>query len=148
MVVPKGCWKSDWPTFHAEEPSISASTPGPKASWGLAFRARDLEETDQATDFMFTLDMVSSLDAFRPCGWSLVGGFPKEASTQRLLGLSMEDPTPPLDTPEVVGGLKTRLFEGPKSLGSLWVEPGFRSKSKPAALLWRLPLLLVPTSCP
>ena len=34
--------------------------------------------------------------------------------TQRLLGLSMEDPTPPLDTPEVVGVLKTRLFEGPK----------------------------------
>ena len=24
-------------------------------------------------------------------------------TTQRLLGLSMEDPTPPLDTPEVVG---------------------------------------------
>ena len=29
---------------------------------------------------------------------------------------SMEDPTPPLDTPEVVGGLKTRLFQGPKSI--------------------------------
>ena len=26
----------------------------------------------------------------------------------------MEDPTPPLDTPEVFGGLKTWLFEGPK----------------------------------
>ena len=36
--------------------------------------------------------------------------------------LSMEDPTTPLDTPEVVGGLKTRLFEGPKSIGSLWVR--------------------------
>ena len=35
------------------------------------------------------------------------------------LRLSMEDPSP-LDTPEVVGGLKTRLFEGPKSIGSLW----------------------------
>ena len=44
-----------------------------------------------------------------------------EIFTQRLLGLSMEDPTTPLDTPEVVGGLKTRLFEGPKSTGSLWV---------------------------
>ena len=32
---------------------------------------------------------------------------------QRLLGLSMEDPTPPLDTPEVFGGLKAWLFEGP-----------------------------------
>ena len=28
--------------------------------------------------------------------------------------------TPPLDTPEVVGGPKTRLLEGPKSIGSLW----------------------------
>ena len=35
-------------------------------------------------------------------------------------GLSMEDPTPPLDTPEVVGGLKTRLVEGAKSIGRLW----------------------------
>ena len=33
--------------------------------------------------------------------------------TQRLLGLSMEDPTP-MDTPEVFGGIKTWLFEGPK----------------------------------
>ena len=35
-------------------------------------------------------------------------------------GLSMEDPTPPLDTPlRWLGpGLKTRFFEGPKSLGS------------------------------
>ena len=41
---------------------------------------------------------------------------------QRLLGLSMEDPTPPLDTPEVVGGIKTWLFEGPKSIGSFWVR--------------------------
>ena len=41
--------------------------------------------------------------------------------SQRLLGLSMKDPTPPIHTPEVVGGLKTRLFEGPKSIGSLWV---------------------------
>ena len=41
--------------------------------------------------------------------------------SQRLLGLSTEDPAPPLDTPEAVGGLKTRLFEGPKSIGSLWV---------------------------
>ena len=32
----------------------------------------------------------------------------------------MEDPTPPLDTP--VRGLKTRLFEGPKSIRSLWVR--------------------------
>ena len=32
----------------------------------------------------------------------------------------MEDPTPPLDTPEVVGGLKARVFEGTKSIGSLW----------------------------
>ena len=31
--------------------------------------------------------------------------------------LSMEDPTPPLDTPKnMVGGLKTRLCEGPKSI--------------------------------
>ena len=37
----------------------------------------------------------------------------KTSLPKRLLGLSMEDPTPPLDTPEVVGGLKTRLFEGP-----------------------------------
>ena len=37
---------------------------------------------------------------------------------QRLLGLSMEDPTPPLDTPEVFGGLKTRLFEGAKLIES------------------------------
>ena len=35
--------------------------------------------------------------------------------TQRLLGLSVEDATTPLDTPEVVGDLKTRLFEGPGS---------------------------------
>ena len=39
--------------------------------------------------------------------------------TQTLLGLSMEDPTPPLDIPEVVRGLKTWLFEGPKCIGSL-----------------------------
>ena len=32
------------------------------------------------------------------------------------LWLSMEDPTPPVDTPVVVGGLKTRLLEGPKSI--------------------------------
>ena len=34
----------------------------------------------------------------------------------------MEDPTPPVETPRksVVGGLKTRLFEGSKSIGSLW----------------------------
>ena len=32
----------------------------------------------------------------------------------------MEDPTPPLDTAEVFRGLKTWLFEGPKSIGSLW----------------------------
>ena len=41
---------------------------------------------------------------------------------QRLRGLSLDDPAPPLDTPEVVGGLKTRLFDGPKSIGSLWVQ--------------------------
>ena len=54
--------------------------------------------------------------------------------TQRLLGLSTEDPTPPLDTPEAVGGLKTRLFEGPKSIGSLWEVTKtwlFRSHSGP-----------------
>ena len=34
----------------------------------------------------------------------------------------MEDPTPPLETLEMVGGLKTKLFEGPKSIGSLWVR--------------------------
>ena len=33
----------------------------------------------------------------------------------------MEDPTPPLDTLEVFGGLKAWLFEGPKHIGSLWV---------------------------
>ena len=33
--------------------------------------------------------------------------------SQRLPGLSMEDPTPPLDTPEVFGVLKTWVFEGP-----------------------------------
>ena len=44
------------------------------------------------------------------------------SSTQRLLGLSMEDPTPPLDTPEGSWGLKTRKVEGPKSIGSLWVR--------------------------
>ena len=38
------------------------------------------------------------------------------------LRLSMEDPTPPLDTPKVVGGLEARLFEGPKSIRSLWAE--------------------------
>ena len=47
-------------------------------------------------------------------------------STQRLLGLSMEDPTPPLDTPELVGGLKTRLCEGPK-FRSLWVANGLEA---------------------
>ena len=40
--------------------------------------------------------------------------------TQRVPGLSMEDPTPQLDNPEVVGDLKTWL-SGPKSIGSLWV---------------------------
>ena len=40
---------------------------------------------------------------------------------QRLPEISMEDPTHPLDTPEVFGGLKTWLFEGPKYIGSLWV---------------------------
>ena len=39
------------------------------------------------------------------------------------LRLSMEDLTP-LDTPEVFGGLKTWLFEGPKYVGSLWVQGG------------------------
>ena len=48
--------------------------------------------------------------------------------TQRLLGLSMEDPTPPLDTPEVFGGLKTRLFEGPKLIGSVWVGKSIISR--------------------
>ena len=33
----------------------------------------------------------------------------------------MEDPTFPLDTPEVFGGLKTWLFEGPEYIGSFWV---------------------------
>ena len=32
----------------------------------------------------------------------------------------MQDPTPPLDTPEVLRGLKAWLFEGPKYIGSLW----------------------------
>ena len=36
--------------------------------------------------------------------------------SQRLLGLSTEDLTLPLDIPKVVVGLKTRLFEGPKSI--------------------------------
>ena len=40
-------------------------------------------------------------------------------SPAQRLGLSMEDPSRTLETPEVVGGLKTRLFEGPKSIGSL-----------------------------
>ena len=42
------------------------------------------------------------------------------------LRLSMEDPGPPLDTPKVVRGPKTWLFEGLKSIGSLWVEKGTR----------------------
>ena len=51
-----------------------------------------------------------SLDVTYPMALSLVA--------QRLLELSMEDPSPPLDTPEA-GGLKTR---------SLWlVEKGFPS---------------------
>ena len=40
--------------------------------------------------------------------------------TQTLLGLPMEDPDPPLDTPEVFWGVKTWLFEGPASIGSVW----------------------------
>ena len=35
-------------------------------------------------------------------------------TTQRRLGLSMEDPPPPLDTPEVFRVVKTWLFEGPQ----------------------------------
>ena len=38
------------------------------------------------------------------------------SNAQRLLGLAMEDPNPPLETLEVVGGLKTKLVEGPKSI--------------------------------
>ena len=34
--------------------------------------------------------------------------------TQTLLGLPMEDPDLPFDTPEGFWGLKTWLFEGPK----------------------------------
>ena len=59
--------------------------------------------------------------AWREKGCDFVGG---DVFTQRLLGLSMEDPAPPLDTPlRCLGpGLKTRLFEGPKSIEiwSLW----------------------------
>ena len=40
------------------------------------------------------------------------------SSTSRLRRV---DPTPPLDTRDVFGGLKTRLFEGPKLIGSVWV---------------------------
>ena len=40
----------------------------------------------------------------------------KIASSKNLLNLSIQDPTPPLDAPEVVGDLKTWLFEGPKSI--------------------------------
>ena len=41
------------------------------------------------------------------------------------LRLAMEDPDPPLDTPEGFWGLKTWMFEGPKSIGSLWVPKKF-----------------------
>ena len=44
----------------------------------------------------------------------------------------MEDPTPPLDTPEVFGGLKTRLFEGPKLIGSVWEVTKETTKKGPA----------------
>ena len=50
--------------------------------------------------------------------------------SQRLLGLSMENPTPPLDTPEVFGGLKTRLFEGPKLIELERLGYAFRSCHK------------------
>ena len=58
---------------------------------------------------------------------------PQSLHTQRLLGLS-KDPTSPLGTPEMLGGLKTCLFEGPKFIGSLWVTcrntPHFRRSLK------------------
>ena len=48
--------------------------------------------------------------------WRLRTPCPKpKLKAQRLLGLFMEDPTPPLQIPEVFGGLKTWLFEGPTS---------------------------------
>ena len=59
----------------------------------------------------------------------LSGAHPAGTAARRLatdpriefsdLGLSMEDPTPPLHTMQKVRGLQTRLFEGPKSIASL-----------------------------
>ena len=55
-----------------------------------------------------------------------MSGFPLLVAvfaTQRLLGLSMEDLTPPLDTPDVVGGLKTRRM---KTLNHPGASSGYR----------------------
>ena len=75
-------------------------------------------------------------------------------STQRLLGLSMEDQTLPLDTP-VFGGLKTLLFEGPKihweRLGSKLGPPvvpfyPFLGEGSPTKTDYRKKGTLIPTS--
>ena len=52
--------------------------------------------------------------------WACIDSAYPEA--QRLLELSMEDPTPSVDTPEVVGGLKTSLGEkkGIEALTLTW----------------------------
>ena len=42
--------------------------------------------------------------------------------TQTLLGPPMEDSDPPLDISKGFWGLKTWPFEGPKSIGSVWVK--------------------------
>ena len=65
----------------------------------------------------------------RQGGWKMYPGLSQDLRTPRKnqlprcswLRLSMEDPIPALDTPEVVGVSKHRLFEGPTTIGSLWV---------------------------
>ena len=56
------------------------------------------------------------------CVGSQTDVFQRNLHPQRLLGLSMEDPTPPLDTSGNwwSGISKPGCFEGPKSIGSLW----------------------------
>ena len=65
--------------------------------------------------FFFSSDQIPWAPAGLPTNLMTWASF----STQRLLGLSMENPTAPLDTPEVFEVLKIWLFEGPKCIGSL-----------------------------
>ena len=65
------------------------------------------------------------MQPLRPLTWNLT--FPRTMKTmllsQTLLASAFNGRPDPeaLDTPEVFGGLKTWLFEGPKYIGSLWV---------------------------